>query len=145
MPLSRFARPFVLLFGLVLYAQDASMVLHTSVTYRTQRNTLKLTDEQRQQADQLAQEATQAGQAGKYADAVRAYYHGLAVMRGVEWTPAFEFASGLQGRLDHAMVDPAKPVTVTLTPLYPNSRPAPKLKAALFLVPVKKDGAAEKS
>ena len=83
MKLFRFARPFVLTLGLALYAQDASMVLRTSVTYRTQRNSLQLTEEQRRQADQLAREAAQAGQAGKYGDAVRAYYHGLAVMRGV--------------------------------------------------------------
>ena len=95
MPLFRFVRFFVFSFfvfalGLVLYAQDAGMVLRTSVTYRTQRNSLQLTEEQRQQADQLAREAAQAGQAGKYGDAVRAYYHGLAVMRGVAWTPAYE-------------------------------------------------------
>jgi predicted esterase len=121
------------------------MVLRTSVTYRTQRNSLQLTEEQRQQADQLGREAAQAGQAGKYGDAVRAYYHGLAVMRGVAWTPAFEFASSLQGHLDHAVVDPGKPVTVTLSPLYRSAGTAAKLTASLFLVPLKKDGAAEKS
>jgi predicted esterase len=145
MTLFRFARPFVLTLGLALYAQDASMVLRTSVTYRTQRNSLQLTEEQRQQADQLAREAAQAGQAGKYGDAVRAYYHGLAVMRGVPWTPAFEFASGLQAHLDHAIVEPGKPIAVTLSPLYSSPAAAPKLTASLFLVPLKKDGAAERS
>ena len=141
MPLLRFARPLILLWVFVLHAQDSGMVLRTSVTYRTQRNTLPLNEEQKQQADRLASEAQQAGQAGKFGDAIRSYYHGLAVMRGVEWTPAFEFASGLQGRLDHAMVDPGKTATVTLAPLYPASRPTPKLTAALFLAPAKKDGA----
>jgi predicted esterase len=144
MTLFRFARPFILTLGLVLYAQDASMVLRTSVTYRTQRNSLQLTEEQRQQADQLAREAAQAGQAGKYGDAVRAYYHGLAVMRGVAWTPEYEFAVGLQGHLDHAIVEPGKPVAVTLSPLYLPATKA-KLTASLFLVPLKKDGSAEKS
>ena len=120
------------------------MVLRTSVTYRTQRNSLQLSEEQRQQADQLAREAAQAGQAGKYGDAVRAYYHGLAVMRGVAWTPAFEFASSLQGHLDHAMVDPGKPIVVTLSPLW-STGTAAKLTASVFLVPSKKDGSAEKS
>ena len=36
------------------------MVLRTSVTYRTQRNTLALSDERRQQADQLSRDAEQA-------------------------------------------------------------------------------------
>jgi predicted esterase len=150
MPHFRFARFFVftltaVVAGLVLYGQDAGMVLRTSVTYRTQRNTLQLTEEQRQQADQLAREAAQAGQAGKYGDAVRAYYHGLAVMRGVAWTPGYEFAASLQGHLDHAIVDPGKPVTVTLSPLYKSPATPAKLTASLFLVPLKKDGAAERS
>src|SRR5690242_2616111 len=97
----RFARLLVFALGPVLFAQDAGMVLRTSVTYRTQRNSLQLSEEQRQQADQLAREAIQANQAGKYGDAMRAYYHGLAAMRGVAWTPAYEFAASLQGRLDH--------------------------------------------
>ena len=118
MTLFRFARAFVLIGGLAAYAQDASMALRTSVTYRTQRNSLQLTDEQRQQADTLAREAEQAGAAGQFGDAMRAYYHGMAVMRNVAWTPSYEFAAALQGKLDHAVVDPEKQVTVTLTPLY---------------------------
>jgi hypothetical protein len=39
------------------FAQDAPMVLRTSVTYRTQRNSITLTDAQRQQADQLSRDA----------------------------------------------------------------------------------------
>jgi predicted esterase len=130
--------------GLALYAQDASMVLRTSVTYRTQRNNPQLTDEQRKIADQLGAEAAQANQAGKYGDAMRAYYHGLAAMRGAEWTPANECAAALQGRLDHAVVDPGKPVTVTLTPLYECQRTA-KLSASLFLVRPRNAGGAEKT
>jgi len=42
-------------------------------------------------------------------------------MRNVPWTPAFEVASSLQGRLDHAIIEPGKQVTgkqvtVTLSP-----------------------------
>jgi predicted esterase len=153
MPLFRFVRALVLIPGLFLSAhlsaQDASLVLRTSVTYRTQRNNPKLSDPERQQADQLAREAEQAGQAGKYGDAIRSYYHGMAVMRGVSWTPALEFVSSLQGRLDHALVAPGKPVTVTLSSLYTSSRADElneiKMSASLFLLLAKRDGAAEKS
>ena len=70
---------------------------------------------------------------------------GLAVMRNVPWTPAFEFASSLQGKLDHAMVEPGAPVTITLAPLYDSPRAAKtKLSASLVLVPVKKDGPGQK-
>jgi len=142
----RLVRPILFVWGLVLYAQDAGMVLRTSVTYNTQKATLQLSDEQRQKADQLGREAQQASQARKYGEAMRAYYQGLAVMRNVPWTPAFEVASSLQGRLDHAIVEPGRPVTVTLAPLYSSDRAAGvKMSASVVLVPVKKEGAAEKS
>src|SRR5437016_1858255 len=79
--------------GLVLCAQDAGMVLRTSVNYNTQRATLTLTDDQRSEAGRLARESQQANQAGKYGDALRSLYQGMAVMRSVPWTPAYEFAS----------------------------------------------------
>src|ERR1039458_2362296 len=135
----------VLAFGLVLSAQDAGMVLRTSVTYNTQKATLPLTGDQRRQADEFSREAQQASQAGKYGDAIRSLYHGLAVMRNVPWTPTFEFASSLQGKLDHAIVEPGAQVTVMLAPLYASPRAADiKLSASLILVPVTKDGPTQK-
>jgi predicted esterase len=144
MLLFRPSRILILTAGLVLhaYAQDASMVLRTSVTYRTQRNTLTLSDDQRQQADQFSREAEQANRDGKYAEAIRSYYHGMAVMRGVSWTPAFEFASSLQGRLDHAIAAPGDTINVTLSPLY-DSPGAVKIMATAVLV--SRNGAPEKS
>src|SRR5437660_8277261 len=56
----------LLVFGAGLSAQDAGMVLRTSVTYNTQKATLQLTEAQRKQADELSREAQQANQAGKY-------------------------------------------------------------------------------
>jgi poly(3-hydroxybutyrate) depolymerase len=139
------AIPVFFSFGLVLSAQDAGMVLRTSVTYNTQKATLQLTDDQRHKADELSREAQQANQAGKYGDAIRSLYQGLAVMRNVPWTPAFEFASSLQGKLDHAIVEPGAQVGVTLTPLYTTPRAASlKLSASLVLVPVKNDGSSQK-
>src|SRR5664279_697338 len=145
-PLLPFAIALVLAFGLTLSAQDAGMVLRTSVTYNTQKATLPLTDDQRRQADEFLLEARQASQAGKPGDGMRSLFHGLAMMRNVPWTPAFEFVSGLQGKPDHAMVAPGAQVVVTLAPLYATPRAAGiNMTAALFLVPVKKDGPAPKA
>ena len=139
------ATTLLLTFGLVLCAQDAGMVLRTSVTYNTQKATLPLTDDQRRQADELAREAQQATLAGRHGDAMRSLYHGLAMMRNVPWTPAVEFATSLQAKLDHAIVEPGAQVRVTLTPLYTTPGAAgTKLSASLFLIPVKKDDAALK-
>jgi predicted esterase len=140
----RFVRPLLLVFGIVLYAQDASLVLRTSVGYRTQRNSLPLTDQQKEQADQLMREANQANSAGKYGEAMRAMFHGQAVMRNVPWTPAYEFAASLQARADHAMDEPGKAVTVTLSSLY-GSPSASKLTGSVVFVSAKKEAAAEKS
>ena len=63
-------------------------------------------------------------------------------MRGISWTPAFEFASSLQGRLDHAIAAPGDTVTVTLSPLY-NGSGGIKVTAAAALV--SRNGAPEKS
>ena len=120
------------------------MVLRTSVGYRTQLASLPLSDVQRKQAGQLGQEAQHEAQAGKFGDALRDYYQGLAVMHNVPWTPAFELASSLRAQLDHALIAPASRVSLTLTPLYPSSG-APKTSASVVLVPAKKDGAEEKS
>ena len=122
--------------GLVVSAQDAGMVLRTSVTYRTQRATLELSEEQRKQADELARQAQAANQAQKYGEAIRDYYEGLAIMRSQDWTPAFEFASSLEARLDHQMVEPGQRVTLSLRPLYTSARAGEaKLSASIFLLP----------
>jgi pimeloyl-ACP methyl ester carboxylesterase len=141
--LIRRALSWALFPSLAVFAQDAGMVLGTSVTYNTQRASLPLSDEQRVQAEDLGRKAQQAGLTGQFGDALRYYYQGQAVMRGVPWTPAFEFASSLQGRLDHALVEPGKQVTVNLTALYTSQhigQPSPKLQGAVLIFPVNKDG-----
>jgi len=139
----RIARPIVFLGCFVLYAQDAGMVLRTSVGYRTQLASLPLSDEQHKQADQLGQDAQRAAAAGKFGDAMRDYYQGFAVMRNVPWTPAYELASSLQARLDHALLAPGSQAAVTLAPLYTSSG-APKTTASVFLIPAKKEAGEEK-
>ena len=117
-PFLRRARILCLLPCLAIYAQDAGMVLRTSVSYTTQRATLNLTDDQRRQADELARQAREANQAQKYGEALRRYYHGMAVMRNAPWTPAVEFAASLEGHLTHAMLEPGSKLTVSLRPLF---------------------------
>ena len=91
------------------------MVLRTSVTYRTQRNSLTLSDEQRQQSDQLQPRPNRPTAMASFGEAIRSYYHGMAVMRGVSWTPAFEFASPARAAGPCAG-SPGDKVTVTLSP-----------------------------
>ena len=148
MTFSRIARASLLLTaGLVLYAQDASpsLVLRTSVTYRTERNTLKLTDEQSREADELGREAQQETRDGNYREAMRSYYHGMAVMHGIAWTPAYEFGSSWQARVDHAIAAPGDALTIGLSPLYILGKTTGlKMVESAALVPPQK-GAPQKS
>ena len=140
--LIRVSVPLILAAGLVVNGQDAGLVLRTSVGYNTQRASLPLTDEQRKEAERLGQEAQRASQSRQYGEAMRDYNQGTAIMRNIAWTPAYELAVSLQGRLDHAMVEPGKSVGVILTPLYSDEREKGlKMTAALALVPAKENGA----
>ena len=121
--LRRFLVPLVLFSALLVQAQDASLVLRTSVGYRTQRNSLQLTDAQKQDADRLYREAEQANVAGKYGDAMRAMAHGTAVMQGKEWTPAAEFSAAVRTKLDHAMLEPGQHARLLVTALFPPQLP----------------------
>jgi predicted peptidase len=144
-PLTRLALPCFLA-GALLNAQDAGLALRTSVSYNTQRASLPLSDEQRKEAERLGREAQQAAQAGNYGEAMKDYQQGTAVMRKIEWTPAYELAVSLQGKLDHALVEPGKPVNITLTPLYTDDRErGVKLSAVVALVPAKRDSGDEKT
>jgi pimeloyl-ACP methyl ester carboxylesterase len=135
--LSRLALPLIFSWSFVVSAQDAGLALRTSVGYNTQKASLPLTDEQRKRADDLGQQAQQAAQAGKYGDALRDYAEGMAIMDNVAWTPAYELASSLHGQLDHAMVEPGKDVTLTLTPFFKTDRAPGTVTASVFLVPAK--------
>ncbi|MGD0436143.1 MAG: prolyl oligopeptidase family serine peptidase [Bryobacteraceae bacterium] len=135
--LLRRALPLIFVWSFVASAQDAGLALRTSVGYNTQKASLPLSDQQRQEADRLGQQAQQAAQAGKYGDAMRCYFQGIAIMHNLSWTPAYEFASSLHGQLDHAMVEPGKEVTLTLSPYYKSDRSPGTATASVFLVPSK--------
>ncbi|HLG96170.1 MAG TPA: prolyl oligopeptidase family serine peptidase [Bryobacteraceae bacterium] len=138
--------PLTLAAVLVSNAQDAGSVLRASVGYNTQKASLPLSDAQRREADRLGQEAQRASQAGQFGDALRDYNEGAAVMRNIPWTPAYELAVSLQGRLDHAMVQPGQTVKLTLTPLYRDDREQGlKMDGSAVLVPLKKGAGDEVS
>jgi predicted esterase len=122
-------------------AQTAAMARAASVAFHSHRDTLPLSGRQRQEADQLDQEAQRELQAGQYGEALRRYAHAAAVMRDAAWTPALEFAASLQGRIDHAMLDPGTPVTLALTPLYPGNGNS---AVSVFLVSTAKEGPPER-
>lgn len=123
--------------GLCALAQDAGMVLRTSVGYRTQKASRPLTAEQKKEADRLEALAVEANRDRKYGEAMRNLYHGLTLMNGAEWTPALEMAAALQAKADHAILAPGNSVRVSLTALYPVDQ---TLDATIVLRPVEGEG-----
>ena len=107
-----------------LHAQDAELALRTSVGYNTMRASLPLSPEQKEQASALGAQAQSAAREGKFGEAIRHYYHGTAVMQGIEWTPEIEFAAALQAKVDDAIASPGQKLLLTLTPLYSITTPA---------------------
>lgn len=112
------------------------MVLRTSVGYNTQRASLPLNDEQKKAADKFGQEAQAENRAGRFGEAMRRYHEGMAAMHSVEWTPQVELASALTGKVDHAMLESGKKVTISLASLYSVDADAlakGKMNATVFL------------
>lgn len=113
---------FLLAFG-ILPAQDAELVLRTSVSYRTMLASRPLAPAQKEEADQLSAAARASAASGKYGEAMRHLAQGTALMMGEPWSPALELASSFQARVDHAVPAPGASIQLTLTPLYPTVRP----------------------
>ncbi len=108
----------------LLSAQDAELVLRTSVSYNTQRATLPLTPEQKQQAEQLSAAAREASRAGNFGDALRHLHRGTAVMHGFPWSPATELAASLEATVDDAIANRGQQLELALSPLYKPLQPA---------------------
>src|SRR5512138_1877929 len=72
-------------------AQDAGQVLRLSVGFNSLKNSLKaenkLSGDQLAEIERLGEMARQASAAGRYGEALKHMYHGIALMRGQAWTP----------------------------------------------------------
>jgi predicted esterase len=102
----------------VAVAQDAGQVLRVSVGYGTLKNSVTMTPEKRAEVDRLGDMAKAASAAGKYGEALKHYYHAMAIMRGTEWTAARAFSSSLALKVDKAMLEPGQSVGVKLAQIF---------------------------
>jgi len=123
-------------------AQDQDTILFTSVRYNTQKaSSTTLSEEQRKEADRLGREAMQLGTSGKFGEAMRSFHQGFAVMNGTSWTGVYQLASSIQAKVDHALAQPGKSITVNLSSLYAPTVPAEEtLTASLVLRPARGEG-----
>ena len=117
-----------LLFAIVLLlvsvglglAQDAGQVLRVSVGFNTLKNTNSATmsEATRAEVDRLSKSALDANVAGKYGEALKHLYHGMAVMRGQPWTPARALAAALSVKLERAVIEPSQTLGLDLGQLF---------------------------
>lgn len=130
--------------AVLVRAQDAAQVLRLSVGFNSLKNTLsadgKLNGDKLAEVERLAVLAQQANAAGKYGDALKHMYHGIALMRGQAWTPERALNAALTLKVDRAMLEPGEPFTVRVGQLYALDEPlAAKLNGGLTLLPIKGD------
>lgn len=120
----RFIYSLVILLACAAFAsaQDAGQVLRVSVGFNSLKNTLKaenrLSGDGLAEIERLGEAARQANAAGRYGEALKHLYHGIAVMRGQAWTPTRALASALTLKLDRALLEPGQPFTVRIAQIY---------------------------
>jgi predicted esterase len=105
--------------AMIAAAQDAGQVLRVSVGYGTLKNSVTMTPEKRAEVDRLGDMAKAASSAGKYGEALKHYYHAMAIMRGTEWTPARAFSSSLTLKMDKTMLEPGQSAGLKLGQIFP--------------------------
>jgi predicted esterase len=128
--------------GLAL-AQDAGLVLRTSVGYRTMKNSVQMNDETRKQVEDLEAKARVANNDKKYGEALKHMTQGMYLMRNRKWTPAAALTESTIVKLENSIFDPGDKVTVALTQMYALDEPVDgKLKGALSIAHTK-DGKQE--
>jgi predicted esterase len=118
-------------------AQDAAQVLSTSVAFNTLKNSVTLTAEQRAEADRLGKMARESAAGGRYGEALKNLTHGIAVLRGTQWTPMTALGAALTLKLDRAVLEPSSSVKVTLAQIFPLDQPVEgKLSGTISLLPI---------
>lgn len=117
-----YALVILLAYAALASAQDAGQVLRLSVGFNSLKNTLKadnkLSGDKLAEVERLAEQARQANTAGRYGEALKHMYHGIALMRGQAWTPERALAAALTLKLDRWMLEPGQPFTVRIGQIY---------------------------
>ena len=125
---------FVLGAQQVRVEQNRQTLQLASVVTLTQRNSAALTDEKKAEVDKLLAEGRGHLAAGRQGEARRILAQAGALMAGTKWDENEIYASSLVLRTNTSVLDPSRPLIVTLTQVYPASIKAPqglRLQASL--------------
>ncbi|HKP10984.1 MAG TPA: prolyl oligopeptidase family serine peptidase, partial [Blastocatellia bacterium] len=121
-------------------AQDAGQALRVSVGFNTLKNSTQLTPEKRAEVDNLGKMAQAAAAEKRFGDALKHYYHGIALMRGNEWTPSRAMSSALTMKVDRAVVEPGEAISIKLGQIFAlDQKLEGKLSGSVALLNIKGD------
>ena len=118
-------------------AQDAQQVLRLWVQYNTVKNSPSASMDDAKKADlaKLDAAALAANAARDYGEAMKDYYHAMAIMRGLEWTPSRALGFGLKVNVDRSVVEPDSTIEIRIGQIFKlDQLPAAPLSATLDLV-----------
>lgn len=118
----------------VALAQDAEQVLRISVGYNTLKNTRQMSAELRAEVERLGKLAAEATAAKNYGEALKHYFHAMALMRDEKWTPARALSSALTLKLDRALLEPGQAFKLKIGQAFAlDQKPDGKLSGSIAL------------
>jgi len=120
-----------LIFAASVFAQDQKQVLEATVNYSIAKNSVRA--EKKAEVDELGRLAQSAANAGNYSEALKDYYHAIAVIRNVQWTPAAAVAASLSVRLDRTASEPGQTIHIDVKRLFKDQDPEGKFDGAIVL------------
>jgi predicted esterase len=122
--------------AIAIAAQDAGQVLRVSVGYNTYKNSAeKLSPEKRAEAEKFGKMAQEATGARKYGDALKHYYHAIAILRDSEWTPEVALSNALTVKLDRVVTAPSESLKLKVGQIFSlDEKPQGKISASVELV-----------
>ncbi|MBC8164679.1 MAG: hypothetical protein H7Y20_02270 [Bryobacteraceae bacterium] len=101
-------------------------MLSTSVSHDSLLASTSLPDEKKAEIQKLRQAAGKANLERNYGEALRHLHHGIALIRGVEWTPAASLAASFSLGTDHAIWEPGQRIQLRMKRMYQPEVGAPE-------------------
>src|SRR5215467_1806308 len=107
-------------FSLTASAQDAQQVLRLWVQYNSVKNASisAMGDAKKAEVARLDSAAQAANAAHNYGEAMKDYFHALAVMRGMEWTASRALGFGLKATVDRSVVEPESKIELRIGQIF---------------------------
>jgi predicted esterase len=110
----------VVTFSLTASAQDAQTVLRLWVQYNSVKNASasSLGEAAKAEVARLDSAALAANASHNYGEAMKDYYHAIAIMRGIEWTPSRALGFGMKVTVDRSVVEPESKIELRIGQIF---------------------------